>query len=181
MHAVQQCLPPVQNQLIIPVSAATRKHDTMSIGATSVQERAHSPTPASTLVSTRRVATAAKPPSTPSAGATHLPWAAGECGAPPHCNTPAGEFDTSRVSSATRNTFLTNIAKYNFKYFMTMHQCDIMMIISTTVYEDKCIYYSMKVVNLLHVSVTFCGHLQGRVFIFLYLYIGFVVFVTYPS
>ena len=69
----------------------------MSIGATSVQERARSPTPFSTLASTRRVATAAKPPSTPAAGATPLPWAAGECGAPPHCKTPAG----SRVQHGT--------------------------------------------------------------------------------
>ena len=69
----------------------------MFIGATSVQERARSPTPASTLASTRRVATAAKPPSTPAAGATPLPWDAGECGAPPHYNTPAW----SRVQLAT--------------------------------------------------------------------------------
>jgi len=61
----------------------------MSIGATSAKERARSPTPSSTLASTRRVAIAAKPPSTPAAGATPLLWAADECDAPPHCNTSA--------------------------------------------------------------------------------------------
>jgi hypothetical protein len=35
-------------------------------------------------------------------------------------------------------------------------------------YEDTLIYYMLNVVNLLHVSVTICGRLQGGVFRRLY-------------
>jgi len=35
-----------------------------------------------------------------------------------------------------------------------------MTIKPTSTYENICIYYIKIVVNLLHVSVTFCGHLQ---------------------
>jgi len=39
-----------------------------------------------------------------------------------------------------------------------------MRITPTSTYESLCIYYIIIVVNLLHVSVTCCDHLQGSVF-----------------
>jgi hypothetical protein len=39
-----------------------------------------------------------------------------------------------------------------------------MTIKPTSAYENISIYYIKIVVNLLHVSVTFCGHLQGGAF-----------------
>jgi len=33
-----------------------------------------------------------------------------------------------------------------------------------TAYEDIRIYYTIDLISLLHVSATYCGHLQGGVF-----------------
>ena len=54
--------------------------------------------------------------------------------------------------------------KYFFKYFMTMQWCFAMRVRPTSAYENMWIYYITIFVNLLHVSVTFCGHLQGVFF-----------------
>ena len=45
-----------------------------------------------------------------------------------------------------------------------MHWCFTMRIKWTNVNENMWIYYIVIAVNLLHVSITSCGHLQGRVF-----------------
>jgi hypothetical protein len=40
----------------------------------------------------------------------------------------------------------------------------IMRIKPTSAYEDMRIYYTVDVIRLIHVSVTYCGHLQGGAF-----------------
>jgi hypothetical protein len=50
------------------------------------------------------------------------------------------------------------------KYFMTAHSCFTMRIKPISAYVDTRIYHIIIFVHLPHVSVTFCGHLQGGVF-----------------
>jgi hypothetical protein len=40
----------------------------------------------------------------------------------------------------------------------------IMSIKPTQVHEGMCIYYTTNVISLLHVSATYCAHLQGGIF-----------------
>ena len=57
-----------------------------------------------------------------------------------------------------------------------MHMCCTMTIQPTSAYEGVLIYYILNVVNLLHVLVTFCDHVQVSFF-----FEGYHVFVIYPS
>jgi hypothetical protein len=50
----------------------------------------------------------------------------------------------------------------NFKYFMTVH-LRVIVRIKLSAYEDTCILLHSNVVNNVHISVIFCGHLQGGV------------------
>ena len=52
----------------------------------------------------------------------------------------------------------------SFKYLITIHWCLTVRIKPTRAYEDMRIYHIIKVVNVLYISVTFCGYLQGGVF-----------------
>jgi len=51
----------------------------------------------------------------------------------------------------------------NFKYFMTMHLRITVRIKPRSACEYSVFYYILNVVNHVHISVTFCDHIQGGV------------------
>jgi hypothetical protein len=76
------------------------------------------------------------------------------------------------LKTCSFRTFLKNyctskpplICHVIFKYFMTLQRCFTMRLKPTSAHENTWIYYITIIVNLLHVSVTLHGLLQGSVF-----------------
>ena len=73
------------------------------------------------------------------------------------------QFHSALTSSSYPDSFCSSPSSLLLGYYKT--ESDFTMRIKpTTAYENICICYNKIVVNLLHISVTFCGHPKEVIF-----------------